>query len=237
MGYHIHHEIRNEAGDLYDRLEKKGIIRNQEFNFALCDLKTLEELVEEYKDGDPDFDYRYMPVTRTKEGGVMWVLNYFTNDFPMAAISRYFPNETFEYKEYGESSESGTPKFCHCLIKNDTVIRDFVKEEQEKEEREKEEQLNRLKEKFEEIKKDFEYESLEHFEDSIMFDGFSLADIVELYGALSYESNCKPLTCDDRIFGEKLLNINIRRDMIENEELREAQPVIKRDGKTLCPPF
>ena len=232
MGCPVHHEIWNETGDLYDRLEKDGIIHDGMLDYGRCDLTTLEELVQDHLNDDKDHgkpkeDYRLMSVYRTDEGGVIWVLNYHADDMPSVAISRHFPNETMEYKEYGDScmNQGRASVYCHCILKNNKVVRDFVKEERERRELEEQKHEEAVKKRFKYLKDGIESTSLEDIANHMLLkdlalDDLTMYDIVRLYSALTYVSGYDFLHDKINAFGEELID----EELHEEVEARKPKP-------------
>ena len=161
MSVLTYHEVSNDNGDVFDRLEKEGIIhpgkiyshRQHEyitfkyvFDYTKCDKETLRELDERIKKADDDYwkdlqedetltetqraykfgevkktDAHLLPVSRTKRGGVAWILNYSHDDLPSVAIGRKFPDEVLDYFQETEGHVDS-----HVRYKEDTDIENFL---------------------------------------------------------------------------------------------------------------
>ncbi len=71
----------------------------------------------------------FEPVMLYEDGSISWKHNYFYNDRPAFAVSKHYPDITFEYIVFSE----GTTVY-HFLIKNGEVIEDFAQDYEEENE-------------------------------------------------------------------------------------------------------
>lgn len=121
------------------------------FDYTKCNDQALKKLKERQIERDKNFeeslrlfygyipeeedrikenkkcDFRLMPVSKSKNGGVVWVLNYALDDMPAIAIEYRYPNEVFEYYEETEGETD-----CHMKTKNGEVVENLFDVNQKK---------------------------------------------------------------------------------------------------------
>lgn len=116
--------------DLYSPRQDKSVSFDYVFDYKKCDEMTVAEVeerdarrvahwknwVENHEHMTPEEKARalarndkasdeiyYMPVSKTKSGGVRWILNYASDNAPLMAISRRYPDEIFDYYQVTEN--------------------------------------------------------------------------------------------------------------------------------------
>ena len=130
--------------DLYSPRRDRSVSFDYVFDYKKCDEATITEVEErdarrvEYwrnwvennesmtpeektralaRNDKASDDIYYMPVSKTKSGGVSWMLNYAMDDMPLMAISRRYPDEMFDYYQVTENHLD-----VSCKVKNGAQV-------------------------------------------------------------------------------------------------------------------
>ena len=103
------------------RLEERQVEHNKLFEESLDKFYnyTPEEKANQIAENNK-CDFRLMPVSRSKAGGVVWVLNYASDSLPAVAIEFRYPEEYFEYYQEIEGETD-----CYVQTKNGEIVKDL----------------------------------------------------------------------------------------------------------------
>lgn len=104
-----------------ERLEERQVERDKAFEESIQLFYGYipdeeDRMIKENK----KCDFRLMPVVKSPNGGVSWVLNYASDDMPAIAIEYRFPEEVFEYYQETEGETD-----CHLKTKNGEVVKNL----------------------------------------------------------------------------------------------------------------
>lgn len=133
-------------GDIFSPRRGEYVHFKNVFDYTKCDKETLRELDDREAERtklyekelnnnssltneqraeklarDKKCDYHLLPVYKAKNGGVAWMLNYWSDDLPSVAIGRRYPEEVFEYFQETEGNVD-----VHCKYKCDSDIEDLI---------------------------------------------------------------------------------------------------------------